>query len=886
MGRCVPTLAALPDLIRHGPAVMKKARETDLGKSPELLEEALGILMSGRYFHTMDADLLREVLRKGVYVEAPPGTQLMKEDGLDDDVYFLLEGSLAVTSNAKLILHLNTPGDIAGEFAVVSSAPRSADVSTDAPSRLVRVSSAIVKTDYRKDPERAAQFLAVFGHIMAGKLRETSQRAKLYEDAVLEAREIASSHAELESEIDDKLQEILLYSRVIESSNDAVVITDTDNRIIRSNPAAVKMFKPLANLRRRKRAPTIESLVKDFDLDNYPRHNIGEEWQGEWVHSNGDKPFTLQVTVTPINDKAGRLMSIAYQMRDISLQKEQERDIQRKSEEIHKALVDLEETYQELQRSDRLKTETLTVISNELTPPIRKVINHAAKLIQVGTDTSVEELQSNLMQIRDQGSYLKAIADNIDYLIDYQFDLSEIGTERIDLARLISTTVLDLQRRPRTSNVPVQLDLPKNELVLTGDDEKFKVLFNLLIEQAVLVAHRGNGVRIAGKLEPDADQLRIDITYDGPSLIALDPSRSNPSGGRLGLLVGLPMARKLISYYQGSIQFLGNAKQSHITILLPRTQREGDDRPNRVIIFDESEMDTIIMRGVIEHLWPGSVILETREPFDFLDNYEDFKPDLVVIDPHISEPGWNNHRIFAAMMQGRRHVCPILSVSGLYEDFAERTLAVERGVSDFLAKPYSIFDLRFKIKTLLQSHRREESLFLNMDQAQKQATTDGLTHLANRKHFDNFLETQIEYSRQTHKTCSLIMLDVDNFKHYNDTNGHQLGDEVLKGVARVLATSVRSSDLAARYGGEEFVVVLPETKKQMAAVIAEKMRRTIQETDFPKGADQPLGYLSASFGVASFPEDGASGEEILKAADDCLYRAKENGRNRVEMAPE
>jgi diguanylate cyclase (GGDEF)-like protein len=128
------------------------------------------------------------------------------------------------------------------------------------------------------------------------------------------------------------------------------------------------------------------------------------------------------------------------------------------------------------------------------------------------------------------------------------------------------------------------------------------------------------------------------------------------------------------------------------------------------------------------------------------------------------------------------------------------------------------------------------------------------------------------------------MIDVDNFKHYNDTNGHQLGDEVLKGVARILQSSVRSSDLAARYGGEEFVIVLPETKKEMAVVIAEKMRRAVTEHDFPNARKQPLGFVSASFGVSTFSEDADDGEGLLKAADECLYVAKEQGRNMVVKA--
>ncbi|MBI3992561.1 MAG: cyclic nucleotide-binding domain-containing protein, partial [Candidatus Lambdaproteobacteria bacterium] len=189
---------------------MSVLRGKELAKNPELLEHALGVLIEARYFQTMTADILREVLREGTYLKVPKGRSIISEAQTDDDVYFLLDGSLAVSSGSKFILRLNTPGDIAGEFAVVSSTPRSADVVAESDAELVRISSSIVKKAQTDDPVRAVQFLTVFGHIMAAKLRETSQRAKLYEDAVMEAREIASSHAELESEIDDKLQEILL----------------------------------------------------------------------------------------------------------------------------------------------------------------------------------------------------------------------------------------------------------------------------------------------------------------------------------------------------------------------------------------------------------------------------------------------------------------------------------------------------------------------------------------------------------------------------------------------------------------------------------------------------------------------------------------------------
>ena len=231
---------------------MKTKSEKSLSRNKQLLDDALAVLSKGKYFATMGEGTLRQVLKQGTYLEVPAGTTLIREGGLDDDLYFLLEGSLAAQSGEKLILRLNTPGDVAGEFAVVSSTPRSADVVAERHSRLVRVSSHVVN-DMEADPALATRFLMLFAHIMAAKLRETSSRAKLYEDAVSEVQEIASSHSKLEGEIGDKLQEITLYSKVIENSHDAVVITDTGGLVERFNPRAVKMFPVLGEKTEKKK---------------------------------------------------------------------------------------------------------------------------------------------------------------------------------------------------------------------------------------------------------------------------------------------------------------------------------------------------------------------------------------------------------------------------------------------------------------------------------------------------------------------------------------------------------------------------------------------------------------------------------------------------------
>jgi diguanylate cyclase (GGDEF)-like protein len=860
---------------------MRAVVEKPLVRNKALLEETLGVLLQCRYFQNMSADLLREVLRKGTHLDVPATTVLIRESDLNDDLFFLLNGSLRVVSAQKLVLRYSDPGDVVGELAVLSDQPRSADVIAETDSRLVRVSSSLVKTTLT-DPARAVQFLTMFAHIMAAKLRETTRRARLYEDSVLEAQEMASSQTRLESEIAERLQEVLLYSKVVESSSEAMLITSPDGTVERFNPAAERLFPALS--RKRGKTPlNLQDLVKPFSKPGFPAEGLAKPWRGEWVREReGEERLILQVTVTPIVVQEDKPLDLAYQIHDITLQKAQERAIARQNEEIQRTLSDLESTFQELQRSDRLKTETLAVISAELSAPIRKVINHAAKLSQSIGELSREQAAQELTAIQEQGEYLKVVAENIGNLIELQADFQGTGAQTLVAQDLFAQLKEDLGFWAGRKHVTIETRLPEEPLTLVANAEQIKVALNLLVEQALMVTQPHTVLVIGGELIPGSNQVHLDVKYQGPGLHQLAPNQGGQ--GRMGLLIGLPLARKVISQHQGSLQFLSDGETARISVLLPRTQKEGEERPNRVMIFDAEDMDRLIVRGVIEHLWPDSVLLLSHDPFEFLDGYEDFKPDLVILDPEIYQPGWANHRLVAALVQNRRHLCPIFALSGLYNDFAERTIAVERGVTDFLAKPYSIFDLRFKVKSLLQAQRKEETLHQTMDLAQRQAFTDGLTRLANRKHLDGFLETQINYSRQTRKPCSLIMIDIDNFKHYNDANGHQLGDEVLKGVARILAKSVRSSDLAARYGGEEFCLVLPETRKDMAAVIAEKVRRSIQETAFPRGDKQPMGFVSASFGVATLDEDANSSEALIKAADESLYKAKEQGRNRVVKA--
>jgi two-component system, cell cycle response regulator len=168
------------------------------------------------------------------------------------------------------------------------------------------------------------------------------------------------------------------------------------------------------------------------------------------------------------------------------------------------------------------------------------------------------------------------------------------------------------------------------------------------------------------------------------------------------------------------------------------------------------------------------------------------------------------------------------------------------------------------------------------DATERMATTDGLTGLVNHRTFQGRLDELLLAAQRYGRKLSVILCDIDHFKSVNDTYGHPMGDEVLRGVARILAREARTTDMVARYGGEEFAVVMPETDTAGALVIAERIRERIAQlvTETTQG---PL-KVTMSLGVATFPDDGQKKGELVEKADGCLYHAKRHGRNQSVAA--
>ena len=204
-------------------------------------------------------------------------------------------------------------------------------------------------------------------------------------------------------------------------------------------------------------------------------------------------------------------------------------------------------------------------------------------------------------------------------------------------------------------------------------------------------------------------------------------------------------------------------------------------------------------------------------------------------------------------------------------------------IASLQAKNQALLEMNRELEAKI--HERTHELAEANTRLAQLAVTDGLTGLYNHRHFHERLTLEVERSQRSGLPLSLLMLDVDHFKQFNDSFGHPAGDEVLRQLARVLADTRRANDVVARYGGEEFAVILVDTAKFTAAKVAERVRERINSHDFSEAAPR-AGRLSASIGVATFPDDGSDAEHLVRAADTALYAAKRAGRNRVVLSSE
>jgi two-component system cell cycle response regulator len=205
-------------------------------------------------------------------------------------------------------------------------------------------------------------------------------------------------------------------------------------------------------------------------------------------------------------------------------------------------------------------------------------------------------------------------------------------------------------------------------------------------------------------------------------------------------------------------------------------------------------------------------------------------------------------------------------------------------VNDYLTRPVDKNELIARVRTQLRKKNYQDRLRHNVQLSLEMAITDQLTGLHNRRYMGRHLDKLILNAQKSAKPLAFLIMDIDHFKSVNDTHGHDIGDEVLREFANRISANIRGIDLACRYGGEEFVVVMPDTDIDFACTIAERLRKSVESTPIEISRAPGRLEVTISVGIAASQGEGDNAEKLLHRADQALYRAKREGRNRVIKA--
>ncbi|MDQ7786858.1 MAG: diguanylate cyclase [Thermodesulfovibrionales bacterium] len=305
---------------------------------------------------------------------------------------------------------------------------------------------------------------------------------------------------------------------------------------------------------------------------------------------------------------------------------------------------------------------------------------------------------------------------------------------------------------------------------------------------------------------------------------------------------------------------------------------------NRILLVEDDKLQAKITREYLESA--GYEVILADNGKTAIKSVKTGSVDLVILDLILPDMNGNEVCRWLKLNEDTRGI-PIIMLTAKGSTM-DKVQGLHAGADDYLLKPYNETELNARIYAslrtkALQDELREKNRQLEevLSKVEVLASTDPLTGLYNRRHFEKIMEIEFAKTIRYNSPISCIMVDVDHFKKINDTYGHRTGDIVLKEVTRIIQDCIRKVDTAARWGGEEFVALLPRTGKEQAFYAASRIWESIAGYPFPTIETQ----ITVSIGIASVPDPSIdSAEKLIDASDIAMYRAKTLGRNRIETA--
>jgi diguanylate cyclase (GGDEF)-like protein len=295
-----------------------------------------------------------------------------------------------------------------------------------------------------------------------------------------------------------------------------------------------------------------------------------------------------------------------------------------------------------------------------------------------------------------------------------------------------------------------------------------------------------------------------------------------------------------------------------------------------ILVIDDSRLIAHVAKNILSK--QGYEVLLAQDGETGFDMAKDNKPDLILLD--LILPGIDGYEVCRRIKNNSPTAdIPVIMLTSKTEH-ADKVRGLEMGALDYVTKPFDEGELIARVNTHLRIKELHESLQEKNRLLLEMANRDGLTGLYNHRYFQETISKDFKKALRYKESFSCIMFDIDYFKKFNDTYGHQTGDVVLKTLGGLVKNLMRDSDLAARYGGEEFALLLYHTVASDAYQIAERLRKTVEQHKFQ--ADDLVLSVNISVGVASYYHPEISdAKTLIECADKALYKAKEEGRNKV-----
>lgn len=294
----------------------------------------------------------------------------------------------------------------------------------------------------------------------------------------------------------------------------------------------------------------------------------------------------------------------------------------------------------------------------------------------------------------------------------------------------------------------------------------------------------------------------------------------------------------------------------------------------RILVVDDEEIVRDMLQDTLSKT--GYKVQTARDGLDAISQIENEPFEIIITD--LKMPGMNGAELLERILKLNPDICVLIITA--YATVESAVNAMKVGAYDYICKPFELDEMKVVVEKAAERQRllRESRMVRHYKHL---SITDGLTKLYNHRYFHEFMDRELQRARRSSCAFTLLFADVDDFKQYNDVNGHLAGDEVLRELADIFLRTTRKTDFVARYGGEKFAVILPDTAAEGCLHVARHIAKAIREKQWRYSGVLPFKTITLSIGIATYPHEALLKEDLIARADEAMYHAKRTGKNKI-----